>query len=69
MGSNKCDSTYPIKRDKKRLNIIVDKRNKIAWSYINQSFPDKRWPINEQIVTDAIDFLELLGFNIYTIVN
>jgi hypothetical protein len=60
----------PSKDLKKRLSIIVDRRNKIAHeSDRDPSFPDKRWPINEQIVNESIDFLEILGENILIVVK
>jgi hypothetical protein len=55
---------------KKQLNIIVDRRNKIAHEADRDpSYPDKLWPINDQMVNEAIEFLENLGQNIYIIVN
>jgi hypothetical protein len=52
-----------------QLNLIVDRRNKIAHEADRDpSYPDKLWPINEQLVNDAIEFLEILGENIFLVV-
>lgn len=46
---------------KKQLDLIVDRRNKIAHEAdIDPSFPGNRWPIDEDMVKDAIDFIEEL---------
>lgn len=60
----------PPQELKKRLNVIVDRRNKIAHEAdLDPSFPNTRWPINNQMVNEAIDYLEILGDNIYLIVK
>lgn len=44
---------------KDRLDLIVDRRNKIAHEAdIDPSYPDTRWPIDEQLVSDTVGFIE-----------
>lgn len=46
---------------KSKLNLIVDRRNKIAHEAdMDPSYPGSRWPIDENIVYDAIEFVEKL---------
>lgn len=55
---------------KQRLNLIVDRRNKIAHEAdIDPTFPDSRWPIDAALVTQAVDFLEQVAESIYRIVG
>jgi len=40
------------------LNLIIDRRNCIAHEAdIDPSYPDSRWPINESMVDESIDFI------------
>ncbi|HEV2491548.1 MAG TPA: HEPN domain-containing protein [Terriglobia bacterium] len=53
---------------KQQLNLIVDRRNKIAHEAdIDPTFPGRRWPINEVLVNQAIDFVELVVEAIHSI--
>ena len=52
------------------LSAIVDRRNQIAHEAdMDPSFPGTRWPIDEQMVTEAVDFIERLAETIYEIVR
>ena len=43
---------------KSTLNLIVDRRNKIAHEAdMDPSYPGTRWPIDEKMVGDAINFI------------
>lgn len=47
---------------KRQLNIIVDRRNKIAHEAdVDPTYPDERWPIDESSVDNAIDFIEKIA--------
>lgn len=47
---------------KLQLCAIVDRRNKIAHEAdMDPSAPGARWPINEVLVNDAVNFVEALG--------
>ncbi|WXA81106.1 hypothetical protein LV483_34805 [Pendulispora rubella] len=51
---------------KKELQLIVDRRNKIAHEADGDpSFPGTRWPIDPIMVNRAIDFLEAVGKAIF----
>ena len=51
---------------KKRIKLIVDRRNKIAHEAdIDPSFPNTRWPIDEQMIVEAITFIEQVVFSIH----
>ncbi len=54
---------------KQQLNLIIDRRNKIAHEAdIDPSYPiGNRWPIDEQSVNDAIEFLEKVVESIHNI--
>ena len=53
---------------KTRLNLIIDRRNCIAHEAdIDPSYPDSRWPINESMVDESIDFIEKVSEAIYAI--
>jgi hypothetical protein len=54
---------------KEQLNLIVDRRNKIAHeSDIDPTFADgSRWPIDEPMVDDAVDFIERVAEAIFTL--
>ncbi|MBI2888112.1 MAG: hypothetical protein HYY02_13035 [Chloroflexi bacterium] len=54
---------------KQRLNLIVDRRNKIAHEAdVNPTFPDSRWPIDENLVDGAVDFIVRIGETIFKII-
>jgi hypothetical protein len=54
---------------KQELIAIVNRRNKIAHEAdMDPSFPNKRWPINDVMVDDAISFIEQIAKAIYTVV-
>ena len=43
---------------KERLKLIVDRRNKIAHEAdADPSYPHARWPIDEEIVSQSVDYL------------
>ena len=50
----------PAKDIKQQLSLIVDRRNKIAHEAdIDPSYPiGDRWPIDELLVNEAVDFIE-----------
>ncbi len=51
---------------KQRLNLIIDRRNKIAHEAdSNPTVPGGRWPIDEALVNGAIDFLEQIASAIH----
>ncbi len=55
---------------KKRLDLIITRRNQIAHEAdSNPSFPDTRWPINENMVNDAVNFIETIAESIYAIIK
>lgn len=55
---------------KQELITIVDRRNKIAHEAdMDASFPGKRWPINDVMVDDAINFIEQIAEAIYTVIS
>ena len=44
---------------RRQLNLIVDRRNKIAHEADSDpTFPGSRWPIDEALVDEAVDFIE-----------
>ena len=44
-----------------QLNLIVDRRNKIAHeSDMDPSYPGQRWPISDSMVRAAVDFIDTL---------
>lgn len=59
----------PAKDIKKELSRIVDRRNKIAHEAdIDPSYPiGDRWPIDELLVNEAVDFLEQVVESIHKI--
>lgn len=59
----------PPQEVKQQLRSIVDRRNKIAHEAdIDPTLSlGDRWPINEMLVTEVVDFLEQLGESIYQI--
>jgi hypothetical protein len=55
---------------KNRLNLIIDRRNKIAHEAdMDPSAPGARWPIDELLVQDAIDTLVQLASAIFDVVT
>jgi len=55
---------------KTQLNLIVDRRNCIAHEAdIDPSYTGSRWPINEAMVDNAIDFIEEVAKSIYTVLK
>ena len=59
----------PAKDIKQQLSLIVDRRNKIAHEAdIDPSYPiGDRWPIDELLVDEAVDFLEQVVESIHKI--
>ena len=59
----------PAKDIKQELSIIVDRRNKIAHEAdIDPTFDlGNRWSINEELVNDAVDFIEQVVESIHSI--
>ena len=59
----------PAKDIKQQLSLIVDRRNKIAHEAdIDPSYPiGDRWPIDELLVNEAVDFLEQVVESIHNI--
>jgi len=55
---------------KNQLLLIVDRRNKIVHEAdSNPAFPDTRWPIDEKIVNEAVDFIEAIVHGIHQTVT
>lgn len=53
---------------KSQLNLIVDRRNKIAHEAdMDPTSPGARWPITPLLVKDSLDFLENLGETIFSL--
>ena len=51
---------------RRQLNLIVDRRNKIAHEADSDpTFPGSRWPIDEALVDEAVDFIEQVVESIY----
>lgn len=61
--------TRPVKDIKQQLNLIVDRRNKIAHEAdIDPSFSiGSRWNIDEILVSDAVNFIEILVESIHQV--
>lgn len=56
MAKNLGETPQELKR---QLNLIVDRRNKIAHEAdANPACPDERWPIDESLVDNAVNFIE-----------
>lgn len=54
---------------KKRLKLIVERRNKIAHEAdMDPTLPGRRSPISERLVQDSVDFIEAVGEAIYEVV-
>jgi len=55
---------------KQKLILIVDRRNQIAHEAdMDPSFPDTRWPIDDALVDDAINFIERLATAVFRVVS
>ena len=69
--SQTTQTTKSAKEIKQQLNSIVDRRNKIAHEAdIDPTFGiGGRWNIDEVIVTDAVNFIELLVEHIHKILE
>ncbi|MBI1929443.1 hypothetical protein HYR99_35015 [Candidatus Poribacteria bacterium] len=47
---------------KQQLNLIVDRRNKIAHEAdMDPTLPGSRWPIDDALVDDAVNFIEQIA--------
>lgn len=56
----------PARDLKNQLNLIVDRRNKIAHEAdVDPSYPGTRWPISDHDATAATDFIEKIVEAIY----
>lgn len=55
---------------KQQLELIVDRRNKIAHEAdLDPTFPNTRWPIDETLVSDAVIFIERVTETIFQIMK
>lgn len=53
---------------KQQLDLIVDRRNKIAHEAdIDPTYPGSRWPIDEVLTDNAVDFIEQIAETINNI--
>ena len=60
----------PSQDVKQQLNLIVDRRNKIVHEADMDATPyDTRWPIDEALVDDAINFIEQIAETIYDLLT
>jgi hypothetical protein len=67
VGQSLSDSPANIKE---KLRLIVDRRNKIAHEAdIDPTNPPSRWPIDEQMVNETIEFVENVVKVIFNIVK
>lgn len=56
----------PASDVKATLKLIVDRRNQIAHeSDMNPSAPGERWPIDEHLADNAINFIRTVGDSVY----
>jgi hypothetical protein len=54
---------------KRRLKLLVDRRNKIAHEAdLDPSYPLSRWPIDEALVSDALEFVSSVCETIFIVV-
>jgi hypothetical protein len=54
---------------KKKLDLIIDRRNKIAHEAdLDPTLPASKWPIDEMLAEDSISFIEILGHEIIAVV-
>ena len=52
------------------LGLIVIRRNQIAHeSDIDPSYPHRRWPIDEQTLNEAVNFIEQIAEAVYSVVS
>jgi hypothetical protein len=52
------------------LNIIIDRRDKIAHEAdMIPNYPGNRWPINESMVNDAVNYIEKIANSIYEVLK
>jgi len=64
------DLTYDTSDVKRRLGLIVDRRNKITHEAdLDPSFPNMRWPIDDEMVFDAITFIAQVVQSIHKAVS
>jgi len=55
---------------REKLRLIVDRRNKIAHEAdIDPTSPPNRWPIDEKMVDESIDYIEKLANAIFNVVT
>ena len=60
----------PAKDIKIRLELIVDRRNKIAHEAdMDPTNPGFRWPITKAMTTDTLDFIEKIAEAIFKVTN
>ncbi len=60
----------PSQDVKEQLNFIVDRRNKIVHEADMDPTPyDTRWPVDEVLVDDAINFIEQIAEAIYDLLT
>ena len=60
----------PAQDVKEQLNLIADRRNKIVHEADMDPTPyDTRWPIDEILVDDAINFIEQIAKTIYDLLT
>ncbi|BFL62329.1 HEPN domain-containing protein [Roseomonas mucosa] len=58
------------KEIKRQLNLIVDRRNKIAHEAdVDPSYPNQLWPIDPKMVEDVFDLIERIAEKILLIVS
>lgn len=59
----------PPEEARDRLRLIVDRRNKIAHEAdVNPSPYEELWPIDRQIVTESVDFIERVVESMYSVI-
>lgn len=52
------------------LGLIVSRRNQIAHeSDIDPSYPNRRWPIDELTLNEAVNFIERISEAVYSVVS
>ncbi len=61
--------TMPAQDVKRRLELIVDRRNKIAHEAdMEPTNPGFRWPVSDTMANDALDFIERVAEAIFKVV-
>lgn len=59
----------PSDEVRNRLRLIVDRRNQIAHEAdVNPSPYEELWPIDRQIVTESVDFIERVVESMYSVI-